>query len=376
MLSVVSAAALSGISRFNCSTFPPPPVATDVKNLHPGHVQYVMAMGDSITAAFAARGKLQEDRDISWAIGQGTKDQLTLPWLLGQYSQSLRGIIGASTAPRIPKDVTHLPKNDYHPITDHLNVAESEGAIHRGSMDEQWGFLTEQTAKIKDFNAEGSWKVLTVWMTANDVCGKCDAPVNGTAYLEAWTAKTDELLTNVSTTMKNVYVNLISTLDLSNIARLQRTSVKCTVEHKVILKECGCIDRGNKTQLAQLDVNVHAFNAQLHAIASRWRAKLAASNRTDMAVILQPYQEGIGPTLDISFLNALDCFHPSSIAHESLAIGLWNSMLCSTQGPGRAGRCGEHFSADMAVTCPGSDAVFYTGPDVVPGPPPISGEES
>jgi len=59
-----------------------------------------------------------------------------------------------------------------------------------------------------------------------------------------------------------------------------------------------------------------------------------------MAVVEQSYQEGIGATLDISFLNKLDCFHPSELGHEDLAIGLWNSMLCHS----RADRCSEVFS--------------------------------
>ncbi len=87
-----------------------------------------------------------------------------------------------------------------------------------------------------------------------------------------------------------------------------------------------------------------------------------------MAVVVQGYQEGIGSQLDISFLSKLDCFHPSAEAHEELAVGLWDSMLCTAD---RATRCGIHFSSDLPVTCPTVNSVFYTGPDVIPGPPPM-----
>ena len=50
-----------------------------------------------------------------------------------------------------------------------------------------------------------------------------------------------------------------------------------------------------------------------------------------------------------------------------LATGLWNSMLCVD---GRENRCGEKFSKQLMATCPTADSVFYTGPDVIPGPPP------
>eukprot|EP00040_Diaphanoeca_grandis_P038567 m.256773 g.256773 ORF g.256773 m.256773 type:complete len:372 (+) comp34681_c0_seq1:128-1243(+) len=357
MVSVVSSA-----SRFNCTVGTIPPPVTDIAKLHPGHVRYVMAMGDSITAAFAARATLLEARDASWSIGVGSDDQLTLPHLLEYYSPKVEG---QSTKAVLPKDIAHMPHNDWHPETDHMNVAESEGAVHRGSMVEQWGFLSSQFSKYPDFDTE--WKVLTVWMFANDVCGECKPNDPSPAYLDAWAAGYEALLTNVSSTMKNVYVNVISTLDLSNIARLQRSKEFCNVEHKYILKECGCIDRGNATELVKLDETVHLFNSRLHNITAEWYTKLRTMGREkDMAVVTQSFQEGIGKNLDISFLNNLDCFHPSTKAHEDLAIGLWNSMLCTDD---RKNRCNETFTPNIQPTCPTVDSVFYTGPDVVPNPP-------
>ena len=118
-------------------------------------------------------------------------------------------------------------------------------------------------------------------------------------------------------------------------------------------------------------MNVHTMNLALHQLAAKWHSELhhPTTGRSDMAVVVQSFQEGIGSTLDTSFLNRLDCFHPSTVAHEDLAIGLWNSMLCTD---GRQQRCGEVFTPDIAVTCPTVDSTFYTGPDVVPDPPPRS----
>jgi hypothetical protein len=118
----------------------------------------------------------------------------------------------------IPKDIEHLPHGDYHPETDHFNVAESSGAVHRGSLPEQWGYIQDEMKNYDDF--EEGWKVLTLWMTANDVDGECDAPLEGTKYLEDWVNGTDALISE-ALGMKNVYINLISTLNLSNINRLQ-----------------------------------------------------------------------------------------------------------------------------------------------------------
>ena len=318
-----------------------------------------MAMGDSITAAFAARSSLDEARDLSWSIGVGTEEQLTLPRLIQYYNSS---VTGSSTKAVFPNGITHLPHGDYHPATDRMNVAESSGAVHRGSMQEQWQYLSRQMKTYPDFN--DSWKVMTVWMMANDVCGECSPNDPSKHYLDSWQAGYDELLTNVTENMRNVYVNLIPTLDLSNIARIQRDHALCSIEHKFILKECGCIDRGNSTELAHLDVAVHTFNTRLHQIAASWGSKLKAMNRDgDVAIVTQPFMEGIGKDLDLSFLNTLDCFHPSAKAHQDLAIGLWNSMLCTKD---RRNECGIPWTPDLPVVCPDEHSVFYTGPDVVP----------
>ena len=83
--------------KFNCPTYAAPPPPKTIADLNPAHVGVVMAMGDSITAAFAARSGLKEGRDISWSIGVGEADQLTLPYMLSQYSPKLVGASSTST---------------------------------------------------------------------------------------------------------------------------------------------------------------------------------------------------------------------------------------------------------------------------------------
>ena len=51
------------LPRFACNGLSRPPMPkNNVSVLHPAHVDYVMALGDSITAAFAARSNLDEAR--------------------------------------------------------------------------------------------------------------------------------------------------------------------------------------------------------------------------------------------------------------------------------------------------------------------------
>lgn len=152
-------------------------------------------------------------------------------------------------------------------------------------------------------------------MTANDFCGECHNDLNGTDYLKNWVSKTDELLTNLTATTKNIYVNLISTLNLSDVHRLQQTTLYCKELHAKVLDECGCLDRANPDQLQMIDHNVHLANAELHKLAQKHQTSLSESNRIDMAVVVQPFLENTGPEIGIEFLNDLDCFHPSTTGH-------------------------------------------------------------
>lgn len=69
--------------------------------------------------------------------------------MLEMYADKVEG---SSEEAVVPNDFLHLPSGDYHPLTDKLNVAESEGAVHRGSMEEQWGY----------FNKSLGWMLCTI----------------------------------------------------------------------------------------------------------------------------------------------------------------------------------------------------------------------
>lgn len=346
---------------FNCPRVKTPPEpGLDITKLHPGHVSIVMAMGDSITAGFSARSDLYEARDISFSSGEGGEDQLTLPWLLSQYSSKVEG---ASTKKHLVKDFLHLPHADYVPDTDKLNVAESSGAVHSGSLDEQWGYLVEHFSNYSNF--ADRWKVLTIFMVADDISGSCYVPIGNNA--SRWGAEYGKLFSKIESKLTRTYVNLIPLLDLSQIHRIQQGRLGCKLKH-LLIDEAGCVDKRGVTaaQLALLDSNIHALNSQLHDVAKSWNQKFKDAGRTDMYIAVQGFLEHQGKTLDHTFLSGFDCFHPSKEAHQQLAIALWDSMLCHD----RKNLCGVKVPGPSLV-CPTEESVFYTGPDVVPTPPSV-----
>ena len=87
-------------------------------------------------------------------------------------------------------------------------VAESEGAVHRNSLVEQWALLEGQLWRYGP-KFDVGWKVVTIWMTANDVCGHCDGPVDAD-YLDAWSSGHDAFIHNITSNFHNVLINLVS----------------------------------------------------------------------------------------------------------------------------------------------------------------------
>mmetsp|Transcript_22733 Transcript_22733/g.68479 ORF Transcript_22733/g.68479 Transcript_22733/m.68479 type:complete len:161 (+) Transcript_22733:642-1124(+) len=126
-----------------------------------------------------------------------------------------------------------------------------------------------------------------------------------------------------------MYINLIGTFPLSNVARVQRASTECSIEHRII-DECGCIDRGNATELARMDSNTVILNTELANLSKTWSANLRADGRDDVAVVYHDFMAAgdIGGELVRDDLSELDCFHPSARAHQALAAGLWDSIVC------------------------------------------------
>jgi hypothetical protein len=99
-----------------------------VSELHPGHVRYVMALGDSATAAALADGLPLENRHKSWSIGSGSESSYTMPYLLQQYNA--KSLIGPSVGKQeIPQFGPCCGKEPYYASffgwDNQLNVALS-----------------------------------------------------------------------------------------------------------------------------------------------------------------------------------------------------------------------------------------------------------
>jgi hypothetical protein len=93
------------IPPWNCPSLPPPPPATNVRQIRPGNLKAIMALGDSITAGFAMIGyppeSLLEWRNYGYATG-GAEGAFTLANILKRYNANLQGASQSWTWPLTP----------------------------------------------------------------------------------------------------------------------------------------------------------------------------------------------------------------------------------------------------------------------------------
>jgi hypothetical protein len=83
-----------------------------------------------------------------------------------------------------------------------------------------------------------------------------------------------------------------------------------------------CLDSHGPEGRTSLSAAIVQYNQLMAQLAQKWQAK----QLDDFYVAFQPFlTETPFPSREV--LSDLDCFHPSAVSDEYMAMGLWNSMF-------------------------------------------------
>lgn len=315
--------------KIDCSRVPP---STHIKDLNPCDVTTVMSLGDSITAAavpYPLYSGIFEYPGISFSMG-GDADFYTLPNMLQAVSgKKLKG----------PSRAWHSIEKAGSPhkyYDDHGNAAQSgAGAIDlvgRGGNQTEYLIAWAESANVTD----DDWKVLTLFIGANDICGSC---VNRTSPAE-FGENVEAAIHIIRRNFKRVFINILPIFEVSQVHHLTEPSLYCRSFRRVIV-ECKCLSNYGEEGRAQMDRYTHEYNRISFNIAERWRKR----GYDDFTVVAQPFMVDF-KIPDIAWVSKLDCFHPSEIAHATLAKSLWHQMFEPVE------RKSAPLSGDTPVYCP------------------------
>jgi hypothetical protein len=219
---------------YNCPTLPKPPPATNVRQLHPGNIKVVMALGDSISAGFAIKGLPVEYRGLVYSIGGdeyisdfGWTKAVTIPNILKIYNPDLQGQATGETEPftkgeDLDAAIVEAKIGDIPPqITYLVNTLKS--SLYAGKID-----------------FENDWKLLTLFIGANNLCICCHNDSRGTP--EYFEQNLRSILTTIQQTIPRTFVNVLTIFNISGVWTAGEQHDYCRVLWEGITTgECPCL---------------------------------------------------------------------------------------------------------------------------------------
>jgi phospholipase B1 len=289
---------------------------TTVHELRPGDVQVVAALGDSISAALGADattpvGLIYEYRGKSWTAG-GANDiskTVSVPNILRQYNKDVFGYVTESNLVFLNKDGVGF------------NAAVS-GAV-ASDIPKQARILVERMRASSKVDFQNDWKLVTLFIGGNDLCGFCD---NRTSFsADAYVGHIQDALDILHSQMPRTFVNLVQLLKINEVKELN-SGVVCKAVHSYV---CPCI------AFPKTDEQEVALKNELEQYKIKTQAMIDTGrydDRDDFAVVVQPFFMDFSlPRLsdgkiDYSFL-APDCFHYSSKGHGRIYFSITSDHL-------------------------------------------------
>jgi len=299
------------IPPWNCPKLPAPPNTNDVRKLQPGNIKVMMALGDSISAGFAMIGQIPADliewRHYVFSIG-GASDAFSLFNNIKKYNGNVQGAATTWTWP--------LTKGWQ------LNGAVSHASVQ--NVPDQINYLINQlkTTYASTVNFQDDWKLLTLFIGANNLCGACQNRAE--SLPEYFESHLKDVLTQIKDSIPKVFVNLVTIFNISGVYYAGKDYTYCELVWKYIAKkECSCMEAGNKQDLDMMDLRAVQFNA----ISEKLAAQFAGLNNPNFTVVAQPGLSDLDiPKFGEAYLSNLDCFHPSYCANQAFTYQIWNNM--------------------------------------------------
>jgi len=327
-----------GLTNFSCQTFgPSSPKPTSVHKLRVSDIDVVAAIGDSLTAGFGANSKtiltlFTEYRGVSFSIGGDAtvESVVTFPNIIKKYNPNVKGF--------------SVGKGKETSAGANLNAAVS-GAIAQNMLS-QVNVVLDKLKKDPAYKFESSWKVITIFIGANNLCDVCDdyekhSPAKYSQAIE-------DALDRIKATIPRVFVSLVPSVDVTRLGDLSKGF--CSLLHPF---ECGCAVNAKK-----LNITKQAFSDYFTAL-NELAKKDKYHDKEDFTVVIQPfyYDTDVPRTPkgqpDSSYF-APDCFHFSGKAHAAAAIGLFNNLVQKVGKKELKWHIGEE------VSCPNSIDYLWT----------------
>eukprot|EP01135_Chromosphaera_perkinsii_P012082 Nk52_evm20s2579 gene=Nk52_evmTU20s2579 len=353
--------------EFNCPSIKAPAEAKNIREVKPGNVRVVMALGDSITAGFGTEGKfkptflnpaglnLNEYRGQSWSIG-GDEGEMTFPNFLKHYSPNLVGYSTGSHLGEMDYLIFKLNQHNY-PKKDSLNAAQS-GAMSYVLPTDEVPYLKKRFAEMtkKDPSLQNAWKVVNLLIGANDLCISCFDISDAITAASVYKKHVNQTIADLYESFPNTIVAITELFKVSQIVDVSAKKDVCKAIHAVFPAECQCAFSpiNGKKKREAMDAIGDKYNEAVREIADFWNKK-----RLDgFGIAVLPSLMNADLTKEnVDFISSVDCFHPSRLAHSYMALHTFNNLLRPAK------ERTSDFNLAEKIVCPTEESRFYVDQD-------------
>uniref|UniRef100_A0A8C3IRW7 Phospholipase B1, membrane-associated n=1 Tax=Chrysemys picta bellii TaxID=8478 RepID=A0A8C3IRW7_CHRPI len=291
-----------------------------VHNLRPADIKVIGALGDSITAGNGAGSQpndvldvLTQYRGLSWSVGgdENITTVTTLANILREFNPSLRGY--------------SIDKGNQDSSNAFLNQAVAGDRSE--NVPSQARRLVDLMKNDTRINFQEDWKLITLFIGGNDLCGFCNDPVHFSP--DNFTNNIKIALDILHREVPRAFVNLVTVLHIVTLRDLyQEKKVSCP---RLIMRQlCPCVLNydDNSTETKMLESFNRRYQEETHRLVESGRY----DTKEDFTVVVQPFLQRVTipkteEGLPDSSYFAPDCFHFHQKTHSQAARALWNNML-------------------------------------------------
>ncbi|CAJ0963176.1 unnamed protein product, partial [Mesorhabditis belari] len=299
-------------------------VPTNVNQLRPADITVIGAIGDSLTAANGAGAPkdppdplaiILQYRGLSFhAGGQLTlEEQITVPNILKKYNPNLKGY-AVNTGSENVWEVAKL----------NGGIPGAKSLAGGQNLTAQAKALIQKMKAHPEIDIENDWKLLSIFIGGNDVCGWCSHPYPGpdSDVSPEGYAKGIYDAVQVFSQLPRTIVSLMGFMHMDLLRKIDNGQFFCQALH---VFECHCeADNVSDADLRNVSIS-YQIEAQKIEDAHEFE-------RDDFTFVIQPWFQNVDQLPQVkneSFLDffAPDCFHFSQLGHSIVGHNLWNNML-------------------------------------------------
>ncbi|CAJ0586834.1 unnamed protein product, partial [Mesorhabditis spiculigera] len=341
-----------GVPGWTCDPSVMTPSATvpsNVNQVRIADIKVVAALGDSLTAANGAGAPpsdplaiILQYRGLAFQGGGQTNlsDQITIPNILKAFNPSVFGYATGTGSENV-WEIAHLNGG--------VPGAESSDLVGQAQL------LVSKMNNHPDVNVKNDWKLINIFIGANDLCAYCDDPnhsVNSAHSPEMFRDNIKKAVQILKDHLPRSIISLTGMFNMGMMRVVEQGEVFCQALHPF---ECPCEPDKNFTN-AEMDVvckNYQQTEQQLQ--------DTGMFEADDFTLVIQPFFRDIHKPpmkdgkVDITFF-APDCFHFSKFGHAVVAKNLWNTIM---QPVGQKQTQVDLSDVTPNLTCPPTSCPFF-----------------